>query len=246
MELKNKVVLVTGASNGIGASSAIALSKDGASVIINFKSDEISAKKILEECNKYSKNNTIIKADITDEKEVKNMFDRLNKQYGRLDVLINNAGIFDESDSPTNLEALENIFKVNFLAQVRVTKYALNLMKSGKIVNVSSIQGGVEQGRPHSSAYSAMKAALNSYTVTLAKELAPKILVNAIAPGKTLTPMWGKLDKKEERELGETQLINRFILPDEIADGILFLVKNDAVCGEILTIDGGMGLKKIY
>ncbi|HEA46487.1 MAG TPA: SDR family oxidoreductase [Candidatus Pacearchaeota archaeon] len=244
MEIKNKVVLITGASKGIGSSTAIILSKEGANIIINYKSDDSLAKKVLEECNKYSDKNMIIKADITNEIEVKEMFDKINKEYGKLDVLVNNAGIFDGSDSTTNLEAFENIFKINLLAQVRATKYALKLMKTGKIINVSSIAGRMGRGSSHSCAYSAMKAALDSYTTTLAKDLAPKILVNSVAPGKTLTPMWGNLDKNKEKELGETQLINRFIHPNEIADGILFLIKNDAICGEILTIDGGMGLRK--
>ena len=98
------------------------------------------------------------------------------------------------------------------------------------------------QGSP---AYCAMKAALDSYTKNLAKILAPKILVNGIGPGKTLTPMWGELGKEEEKELGNDQLIERFIRPEEIAEGILFLAKNDAVCGELLIIDGGMSLKSL-
>ena len=80
-------------------------------------------------------------------------------------------------------------------------------------------------------------------TKNLAKTLAPKIIVNAIAPGQTLTPMWGELKKEEEKEFASNHLINRFITPEEIAEGILFLIKNDAICGEILTIDGGMSLK---
>jgi 3-oxoacyl-[acyl-carrier protein] reductase len=88
-----------------------------------------------------------------------------------------------------------------------------------------------------------MKAALDSYMKILAKHLAPDILVNAVAPGKTLTPMWGDMDKKYKKEQASEHLINRWINPSEIADGVVFLAKNDAVCGEILTIDGGMSLK---
>ncbi len=245
MEIKNKVALITGASQGIGKSAAIALSKQGANVVINFKSNERLANEVLVECNKYSQGNMIIAADITNEKDVKEMFNKITKKYNKLDILINNAGIFDESDSPTNLKAFENIFSVNFLAQVRVSKYALELMKTGKIINVSSIHGRIGQGRSEVIAYSSMKAALDSYTKNLAKYLAPKIIVNAIAPGKTLTPMWGDLSESEKKEIGATQLINRFILPEEVAEGIIFLIKNDAVCGEILTIDGGMSLKTL-
>ncbi len=245
MEIRNKVILVTGASEGIGKSAAVALAKEGAKVIINFKSKENLAQKVLEECNKYSQMNMVFRADITNDNEVKKMFQEISKKYGSLDVLINNAGIFDESDNPENLAAFENVFAVNFLGQVRVAKHALELMKTGKIINVSSVHGRLGHGRGDTIAYSAMKAALDSYTKNLAKELAPKIIVNAIAPGKTLTPMWGELKDKEKKELGATHLINRFILSEEVADAISFLIKNDAVCGEVLTIDGGMSLKTL-
>lgn len=88
-----------------------------------------------------------------------------------------------------------------------------------------------------------MKAALDSYMKNLAKQLAPDILVNSIAPGRTLTPMWGEMDNQYKAKQAAGHLINRWIEPSEIADGAVFLIKNDAVCGEILTIDGGMSLK---
>lgn len=244
MDTKDKIALITGASKGIGKATAMELAKKGASIIINYNSDENSAKKVLEECNQYSKNNTIIKADITKENEVEEMFKIIKEKYKKVDILINNAGIFDESDSPTNLKVFEKIFSMNFLAQIRITKFSLELMKEGKIVNISSIYGRLGQGEGYAAAYGSMKAALDHYTKTLARDLAPKILVNAIAPGKTITPMWGKMSGKEKQEIGKTQLINRFIYPEEIAKGILFLIKNDAICGEILTTDGGMSLKK--
>ncbi len=187
----------------------------------------------------------VVEADITNENKVKDMFYKITEKYNRLDILINNAGIFDKEDNPTNIKAFENTFSVNFLAQVRITKYSLEIMKTGKIINVSSVHGKIGHGRPGAIAYSAMKSALDSYTKNLAKDLAPEIIVNAISPGKVLTPMWGELKDKEEKELAATQLINRFILPEEVADGIIFLIKNDAVCGEILTIDGGMSLKTL-
>jgi len=245
MEIENKNILITGASQGIGKATAVALAKVRGNIIINFKSNEMAAREVLEECNKYSKKNVIVKGDIAKESDVKEIFKKIAEKYGKLDILINNAGIFDESDSPTNLRAFENVFNVNFLAQVRVTKYSLDIMKTGKIVYVSSVHGRMGHGRPNAIAYSALKAALDSYTKNLAKSLAPKIIVNSIAPGQTLTPMWGKLSEEEEKKLALSHLINRFILPEEIADGILFLIKNDALCGEVLTIDGGMSLKTL-
>jgi 3-oxoacyl-[acyl-carrier protein] reductase len=242
MDLQGKKVLITGAAKGIGRATAIACAKEGCAVAINFKTDSNAAREVLKECNKYSEGNFIVKADISKEKGVKEMFREIKKRLSRIDALVNNVGIFDETDSPTNITAFENIYKNNFLSHVMVTKYALPLMKEGKIVNISSIHGRLGHGRPSAIAYSAFKAALESYTKNLAKGLAPKILVNAIAPGAVMTPMWGKLSAEEEKEIGAKHLIQRMIRPEEIADGIVFLLKNDAVCGEIMTIDGGSSL----
>lgn len=242
MNLKDKVVLVTGGSSGIGKATAIAFAKEGSSVIINFKSDSKGAQEVLKECSKYSKNNILIQADVSDKDGVSEMFLKIKEQFSHLDVLINNAGTFDEKDYPTNLEAFENIYKNNFLSCVIVTKYTLDLMKEGKIINISSIHGRLGHGRPTAIAYSAFKAALESYTKNLAKEIAPKILVNAVAPGRVVTPQWGNPDAKEQKELGQVHLIKRMIQPEEIAESIVFLAKNDVICGEVLTVDGGMSL----
>ncbi len=242
MNLREKIVLITGASKGIGAAAAMAFAKEGCSVIINYKSDTKAAEKVLEECNQHSKGNDMMQADVSNEKEIMQMFDAVKEKYGKIDILINNAGIFDEADNPENIEAFENVYRNNFLSCVMVTKYALPLMKEGKIVNMSSIHGRIGRGKPNSIAYAAFKAALDSYTKNMAKHLAPNILVNGIAPGRVATAMWGSPDEKEQNELGQAHLIKRMIQPDEIADSILFLVKNDAMCGEVLTIDGGMNL----
>lgn len=240
--LKEKTVLITGASKGIGRATAIAFAKEGCSVVINYKSDNDAAASALEECNRYSKGNMVIAADVSKENEVSEMFEKIKGQYPRLGIIVNNAGIFDESDSPTNIEAFENVYRNNFLSCVMVTKYALPLMQEGKIVNVSSIHGRLGHGRPTAIAYSAFKAALENYTKNLAKELSPKILANAIALGRVATPMWGDPDDDEQNELGQAHLIKRMIQPEEVADGIVFLAKNDAMCGEVLTMDGGMSL----
>ena len=167
MEIKGKVALITGASQGIGKSTAVALAKEGASVIINFKFNEKLASDVLKECNKYSKNDIIIRTDITIENDVKEMLNKIFKKFNKLDILINNAGIFDEEDNPTNIKSFENTFNVNFLAQVRVTKHALEIMKVGKIINVSSVHGKIGHGRVGAIAYSSMKAALDSYTINI-------------------------------------------------------------------------------
>lgn len=245
MKLNNKVALITGASKGIGAATAIALAKEGCSVVINYKTDSRSAKKILDQCNTHSTGNVAIKADIVSDIAVQKMFRIIKKTHSLLDILVNNAGIFDEHDHSTNVEVFKKLFQNNFLGHISVIKHALKYMKRGKIVNVSSIHGRLGYGRPTAAAYAAFKAALENYTKNLAKELAPKILVNAVAPGRVVTPMWDNPSLRQQKKLGEVHLIKRMIQPEEIADAITFLVKNDAMCGDILTIDGGYRLGNI-
>lgn len=240
--LQGKIVLITGGSKGIGRATAIAFAKEGCSVIINYKSDGKSAEEVVNACNNYSKGNMSLRADVSNEREVLGLFEKIKVQYPGIDILVNNAGIFDGTDGPLNIEAFENIYRNNFLSCVLVTKYALPLISKGKIINISSIHGRLGHGKPEAIAYSSFKSALENYTKILAKDLAPNILINAVAPGRVITPMWGNPDSKEQEELGKAHLIGRMIEPEEVADSILFLAKNDAMCGEILTIDGGMGL----
>ena len=172
------------------------------------------------------------------------MFGAIQRHFDKIDFLINNAAIFDKSDSPDNIASLQRIFNINFLAQINITQETLSFMSKGKIVFISSVHGRIGNGRPGAIAYSSMKAALDSYMKNLAKSLAPDILVNSIAPGITETPMWGTIDGELKKNKSKELLINRWIQPSEIAAGVIFLLENDAVCGEILTIDGGMTLKR--
>jgi 3-oxoacyl-[acyl-carrier protein] reductase len=240
--LQGKIALVTGASSGIGRATAIALAKEECSVIVNFRSNARAAKATVNECDRHSTGNIAIRADVSKESDVAGMFRTVRKRFSHLDILVNNAGIFDETDSATNIAAFENVYRNNFLSCVLVTKYALPLMKTGKIVNVSSIHARLGHGRPGAIAYSAFKAALENYTENLAKVVAPRILVNAVAPGRVATAMWGDLKPARQKKLGRVHLIKRMIQPEEIASGVVFLAKNDAACGEVLTIDGGMSL----
>jgi len=245
MKLSEKTALITGASKGIGKAVAISLAREGATVIINYCKDANGANDTLKECNKYSKGNITIQTDITKENNITEMFKNIKKTFSKIDILINNAGIYDNNDSPISIEAFDNIYKNNLLGHIMITKHALELMEKGKIVNISSAHGKLGHGNPQAIAYSAFKAALESYTKNLAKSLAPKILVNAVAPGRVITPMWDNPNEKQEMELGQAHLILRMIKPEEIADAVLFLLKNDAMCGEVLTIEGGMTIKTL-
>lgn len=243
MILKGKNVLVTGSSKGIGRAVVEAMAEQGANVVINYNNDEKAANEVADLAKKHSVKVLVVKADIAKENEVDSMITKIKNEFNTIDVLVANAGLFDEGDSPDNIEAFEKVFETNLFAQIKVTNAARKLMSKGKIVFISSIHGKLGHGRPNAIAYSSSKAALNSYVKNLAKFLAPDILVNAVAPGRTLTPMWGDMDEKYKKEQAAGHLINRWIEPSEIADGVVFLAKNDAVCGEVLVIDGGMSLK---
>lgn len=243
MKLDGKTVLITGGSKGIGRAIALAMAQAGANVIVNYDSDDAAAAQISKDLAEYPGKHLVLKADITSDEAVAKMFDDVAKDFPAIDVLVNNAGIFDESDGPDNLEAFRTVFDINFLAQVRVTNAARKHMPKGKIIFLSSVHGMLGHGGPDAIAYSAMKAALDSYMKNLAKALAPEILVNSVAPGRTRTPMWCDMDSARDRELASGHLIDRWIQPEEIAHGVMFLAENDAVCGEVLVIDGGMNLK---
>lgn len=243
MILKDKTVLVTGASKGIGRACALAFAEQGANVIINYLHDEQAAQEVANEVNEHGAKTLVVQADIADQAQVDAMFTKIKEEFGSLNVLVNNAGLFAKGDSPDNLDAIQKVFDTDLFGEIRVTNAARELMTKGKIIFISSIHGKLGNGRPSAIGYSAAKGALDHYMKNLAKALAPDILVNSIAPGRTLTPMWGDMDKAEKVDLAAGHLINRWIEPSEIADGAVFLAKNDAVCGEVLVIDGGMSLK---
>lgn len=237
-----KIALVTGAKQGIGKATAIALAKEGYAVAINYRSDEPAAQAVLDECNQYSEGNVLVKADIFTDQGIEDLFKELKNSFDSLNVLVNNAGIFCENDTHANTEVSDKIYRNNFASCFSITKHALEMMETGSVVNISSIHGRIGHGSEDAISYSAFKAAMDSYTKNLAKEVSPNILVNAVSPGRVCTPMWGVENEAEKKELGKAHAIERMIEPEEIADAVLFLVKNRAVCGEILTIDGGMSL----
>lgn len=242
MKLQGKTVLVTGGSKGIGKACIEAFADAGANVIINYMHDAAPAQELAEAMAKKGVKALAVQADISKQADVDAMFVAIKKEFSTLDVLVNNAGVFEEGDGPDNVDVIAKVFETDLFGTIRVTNAARKLMKQGKIIMISSIHGKLGHGRPSAIGYSAAKAALDSYMKNLAKALAPDILVNSIAPGRTLTPMWGDMSEDYKKQMAEGHLIQRWIEPSEIADGAIFLAKNDAICGEVLVIDGGMSL----
>lgn len=245
MKLTNKTILITGASKGIGSATAEAFAAEGANIIVHYHTNKAKAEELVHKLKEMSVKATSVSADIASPQEVTKMFEQIHKSFNGLDVVINNAGVFDEKDSPNNLEAFHRIFATNFFGQIDVTRQARKIMSTGKIIFISSAHAKLGNGRPSAIAYSSSKAALESYIKNLAKDAAPDILVNAVAPGRTLTPMWGDMTDSKKAKLAADHLTNRWIDPSEIAQAVVFLAKNDSVCGEVLVVDGGMSLKTL-
>ena len=246
MTLKDKIVLVTGSSSGIGQAAAIAFAREGANVIVHYNTSKDGADVTANEISKLGATAFIVQADLTKQDEVDAMFQRIKEKFGKIDVLVNNAGGTIDQPDLLDIDVWRATFDRNLFSLIMCCGAGIKLMvEGGKIVNVSSVYGNSRAGSKVFPAYAAAKAAVNSLTQTLSKALSPKILINAVAPGYTITPAWGEMPDSDRATYGKRKLIERFITPEEVADAIMFLAKNDAMAGEVLTIDGGLSLKTV-
>ncbi len=247
MNFLNKVVLVTGSSRGIGRSIAVKFAKEGASVIINYKSDQKAAETITEIISSYGHDCICIKADVSKESSVKSMVEQIVEKYGRIDVLVNNAGIAIDADfSERKIKDWHDTLDTNLVGVYLVSKYVGEYMKRqeyGKIVNISSTNG-IDTMYTYSIDYDASKAALINLTKNLAIEFSPYVNVNAVAPGWVDTEMNADLSKEYLREEKAKILLQRFAEPEEIAEAVLFLASDKAryIDGETIRVDGGIKL----
>ncbi|MCI8778744.1 MAG: SDR family oxidoreductase [Bacilli bacterium] len=245
MNFQNKVVLVTGSSRGIGRSIAVKFAKEGANVIINYRSNENEAKAITEIISSYNNNCMCIKADVSKEQDVKKMIDTIIEKYGHIDILVNNAGIAIDTDFQNrHVKDWQETLNTNLIGVFLTSKYAGKYMlenKYGKIINISSTNG-IDTLYPYSIDYDASKAGIINLTKNLAIQFAPYVNVNAVAPGWVDTGMNDELSKSYLKAEMEKTLLKRFAEPEEIADVILFLASDKAryIDGEIIRVDGGI------
>lgn len=243
MDLKDKVVLVTGSSNGIGKATIIKFASMGYNVVINYLTHEkeaIELKELVEE--KYNIKALIIKADVSNEEEVKNMIAIVKQSFNKIDVLVNNAGIvYDRAFEDIKISEFERTLKVNIIGAFIVVKEAYNIMPKGSsIVNVSSTNG-TKTISPECLDYNISKIGLQSLTRDLAYQFKPNIRVNAVAIGWADTDMNKDLPSDYVEEETQKIYLERFAKPEEIANTIYFLANEEAsyINGEIVNIDGG-------
>lgn len=245
----NKVAIVTGASKGIGASTALLLAKNNFNVAIVYKSSDLEAKKVLKDCNKYS-SNIIIKADVTNDKACQKVIKETEKKLGSVNILVNNAGKtkfvdFKDFDGLNEKDFLE-IYKTNVVSifqMVRACKESLLKTKEPKIINISSIAA---LGLGSSIAYACSKGAVNSLSLSLARTLAPKISVNTICPGYVKTDWHGSKKEIQNKSKANEKLVplKRSALPNDIASTIMWFVNSkNLITGETVYVDGGLHLR---
>lgn len=248
MSLSNQVALITGSSRGIGKAIALLFAREGAKVVVNCKDNIEEAQKVVNAIEKSGGQAIYVKADVSQEDDVIRMFDETQKKFGDITILVNNAGYtepktFLETDKAHWLRQLND----NFIGAVLCSQQAVKIMqknKKGSIINTSSIRGINHAGREGLIAYSAAKAAVNNFTKTLAKQVAPDIQVNAVAPGFVWTDNYEKFSKELQESLIAGTYLGRFIQPAEVAQAYLFLAQSKVTTGEILVVDGGFTLKK--
>lgn len=240
MKLRNKVAIVTGGNSGIGKAISLIFGEQGAKVIIAGLDPERGNK-----IAKRIKDASFVKADISKESDVEELMNYTMKKYGRIDIIVNNAGIGSNKEFDTlNKSDWEKLLGINLIGTFLCTQKASKYMKSGSIINISSTSGlgyNTSVNRPD---YSASKAGIINLTKSSAKKLAPKIRVNCIAPGYVDTGLNKGISKAKKQEIMKKTPLHRLGKVEDIAKVALFLASHDAsfITGEVIVVDGGLSI----
>lgn len=245
MKLQNKVALITGGSRGIGAAIAKEFAKEGAKVVLTYHSSPDKAQNVLDEIKKLGGDGRIFQADASSFSDAQNTVEFVLKEFGALNILVNNAGITKDNLLLRMTEQdWDEVINTNLKSVFNYTKAAVKPMinmREGKIINISSVVGIM--GNAGQANYVAAKAGVIGLTKSLAKEFASRnINVNAIAPGYIETDMTSKLTDTQKQAIINLIPLKRIGKPEDIARVAVFLASDDAnyITGQVFCVDGGM------
>ncbi|MDY6775318.1 MAG: SDR family oxidoreductase [Halobacteria archaeon] len=236
-ELDSKTALVTGSPKRVGKEIALALADEGADVGVHYRTSADAAEKTAEEIRQKGVESSVFQADLSEVEESETLVDDVADEFGGLDIVVNSASVFyetpfgevDEDDWNHNID-------VNLRAPFFVSQRAAEVIDEGKIVNIAGV-GGITP-YPSYLPYSASKSGLISLTKGMAKELAPDISVNAVAPATVLSPP--DRDEEEERRIAETIPVGSIGSPDDVSEAVVYLTSaSEFVTGVVLPVDGG-------
>jgi 3-oxoacyl-[acyl-carrier protein] reductase len=243
--LTGKVALVTGAGRGIGKAIALKLAKEGASIVVNYRSSEKEAKELVEEIINKGGLAEAVQGDVSYLEDAEKVIKFAAEKFGRLDILVNNAGITrDNLLLRMKEEDFDKVLQVNLKGAFNCTKHASSIMlkqKSGRIINISSVVGLI--GNAGQANYAAAKAGIIGFTKSIAKEIGGRgITVNAIAPGFIATDMTNVLSDKVKEKLIEGIPLKKLGSPEDVANCAAFLASDSAsyITGQVINVDGGM------
>ncbi len=240
-----RAAVVTGAGRGIGKAIALLLAEQGYDVAVNYRHCEGAARDTCAAVERAGAAALLVQADVADPPQADHMIDAVMDRFGRIDVLVNNAGI-TRNDTLLRMlpEDIESVIRTNLLGTIYPTQAAALHMigqRYGRIVNISSSAAG--KPGPGQAAYAASKGGIESFTRAMAVELAPKnILVNCVAPGVTVTDMSIPMREHRDDEVMQRLLLKRYAEPREMAEAVAFLAgpANLYITGEVLHLNGGM------
>lgn len=247
--LKGKCAVITGSTRGIGKAIAIKYASLGCNIVINYRSekDEVNAYELSEEIGKLGVDTLIVKANVADFEEAKNIVEKTKEKFGKVDILVNNAGITkDNLILRMNESDFDSVINVNLKGSFNCLKAVTPIMlkqKHGKIINMASVVGVI--GNPGQVNYCASKAGVIGMTKSLAKELGGKnINVNAIAPGFIDTDMTKVLSEDQKKNILSQVPLKRLGLVSDVANVAAFLASEDSdyITGQVIHVDGGMAM----
>lgn len=241
----DKVAMITGATRGIGKQIALTLANESYNIVLNYRTENDELKQLKNEIESKKVKCLTVQGDVTNFEDCKQMIESAIKEFGKVDVLVNNAGITkDMLLARMKEEDFKQVIDVNLVGTFNMTKNVISYMmkaRNGRIINISSVVGIA--GNAGQTNYSASKAGIIGFTKSLAKEVASRnILVNAVAPGFIETNMTDVLKQEVKDEIAKNIPLKRMGTPQDVANVVKFLASEDSsyITGQVISVDGGM------